>query len=211
MRKLYNVRIVDDEKWMRKGIINAIQWEKLGLRLVAEASRAKEALEQALREKPHIILMDMRMPGMSGIELMKQIKDDLPSTKVMIISGYSDFEYTREAIIHNVYRYILKPIEKEELNKVMTDVIKELGTHTAQDHMIKPMLFGFENGFTDQNFQAPSPYFKVCTMYLDQSRLSSGRAQSRGIVEEKIDQYCRAYQTNMMHDKNKNNEIVVII
>jgi two-component system, response regulator YesN len=127
---MYKVLVVDDELYVRKGIINAIQWDLNKLDFVGEAENGDEAIQLAERTKPDIVITDMKMPGLGGIGLIKELKELLPATKIIVISAYSDFDYTREAIINKVFDYVLKPIKKEELNKVICSCINEIeSTH----------------------------------------------------------------------------------
>jgi len=116
---MYRVLVVDDEPYVRKGITNAIKWKNLGLELVGEAEDGMEALDLIPQLNPDIVVTDMRMPDMDGIGLLKEINAKFQNIKVVVISAYSDFEYTREAIKNNVFDYVLKPIKKDELNNVL--------------------------------------------------------------------------------------------
>lgn len=121
--------VADDEKWVRAAIINSIPFEELGMSLACEAADGLEALELCLQHKPDILLTDIRMPGLTGIELAEELKGPCPDTRVVIISGYSDFEYAKTAIKYGVSDYLLKPVDEAELKqvllKVKEDVLKE--------------------------------------------------------------------------------------
>ena len=123
MRK---VVIVDDEKWVRIGLIRAIPWESLCLELAGEAANGREGIELAMRERPDILFLDMRMPGMDGREMIGILQRELPRTVTIVVSGYSDFEYMKEAIRHRAFEYLLKPVKKEELASVLQRALEEL-------------------------------------------------------------------------------------
>jgi len=123
MRK---VVIVDDEKWVRIGLIGSIPWQSLGLELAGEAANGREGIELAMRVKPDILFLDMRMPGVDGREMIGIIKRELPRTVTIVVSGYSDFEYMKEAIRHRAFEYLLKPVKKEELASVLQRALEEL-------------------------------------------------------------------------------------
>lgn len=118
----YKVMVVDDEDEIRLGIIKKINWEALGFKIVGDAENGKDALEKAERFHPDIVLTDIKMPYMDGLELVEHLAKVMPSTRVVIFSGADDFEYAHKAIKLNVMEYILKPINSIEL----TDVLKRL-------------------------------------------------------------------------------------
>jgi len=118
--------IVDDERWVRQGLIQLIPWERFGLELSGEAADGVEGYEEALRVKPDILFLDMRMPGLDGRQLLGMLSRDLPDTITIVVSGYSDFEYTREAIRNRAFEYLLKPVKKEELQAVLEKAVAEL-------------------------------------------------------------------------------------
>ena len=107
---MVRVFLVEDEMLIREGIKNSIRWEKEG-----EASDGELALPMILKEKPDILITDIRMPFMTGLELSRLVKQELPGTKIVIISGYDDFEYAKEAIKVGVTEYLLKPISSAKL------------------------------------------------------------------------------------------------
>ncbi len=150
---MYKALVVDDEVFIRKGIINAIQWSNLGLELVGEAEDGYEAIEKAEILRPDIVVMDMRMPGMDGIGLIQALKNKIPAIKLIVISAYSDFEYTRWAIINKAFDYLLKPVKKEELNNILEKCIAEINDDkkkseeskiikdTSTEIVVKQLLF----------------------------------------------------------------------
>ncbi len=120
------VMVVDDERWIRRGLIGAIPWEELGLTFAGEAEDGEDAYHMALRLKPELMFLDMRMPGLDGRELLRLLSAELPELITIVVSGYSDFEYTKEAIKHNAFDYLLKPLKKEELYAVLNKALAEL-------------------------------------------------------------------------------------
>lgn len=107
--------IADDEAVIRKGIQTSIDWSSYGVTVVGEAKNGKEALEKSVTLQPDIILTDIRMPIMDGLTFAKQIREILPTAKIIILSGYDDFEYAKQAIRIGVNDYVLKPFGAEEL------------------------------------------------------------------------------------------------
>lgn len=109
--------IVDDEIQIRTGLQEGIPWDTLGFEEVYTAQNGVEALEICNIYKPEIVITDIRIPGMSGLELGRVIKRRYEPVEVIVLSGYSEFEYAREAISIRVFQYLLKPIQINELIK----------------------------------------------------------------------------------------------
>ncbi len=123
---MYKVLIADDEKRICSLIKALIDWERMDLQLVGTASNGREALEIIREKSPDIIITDVRMPEMDGIELMRTLHEEGLTSRVIVISGYAEFEYAHAAIQYGVHNYLLKPIQKDELNTAMEKIIKEL-------------------------------------------------------------------------------------
>ncbi len=119
---LYKILLVDDEEEIRKGIIKKIKWEELGFCVIGEAENGVEALDIIDKTVPDIVFTDIRMPFMDGIKLAENIKYRFPTTKVIILSGFDDFEYAQVAIKLGVMRYILKPINSIEMNEILKEL-----------------------------------------------------------------------------------------
>jgi len=111
---------------MREGIIKKINWDKLNCELAAEAMDGIEALQLLEPARPHIMLTDIRMPEMDGLQLVQSAKQRFLDLVCIIISGHSDFEYAREAMKYGVNDYILKPVDAEELNRVLAERLEKL-------------------------------------------------------------------------------------
>lgn len=117
--KLY---IADDEIDVREGIKYILDWESLNVDFCGEGKNGQEALEQILNLKPDLVLLDIRMPKLSGIEVVKQARESGFEGKFIILSGYSDFSYAQEAMRYGVNYYLTKPIDEEELEKAVLEV-----------------------------------------------------------------------------------------
>ena len=116
---MWKVMIVDDEKLICRLVKALVKWDELGMESVATADNALEALELLEEVRPDILITDIRMPGMDGLELIREVKKHCPEIEIIIISGYAHFEYAKNAIALGVGNYILKPINQEELNKTL--------------------------------------------------------------------------------------------
>lgn len=123
---LYSIILVDDEEEVRKSIIKKIDWESAGFKVVGDAENGEDALEKIEVLEPDVVLTDIRMPYMDGLTLAEKIRQRYPSTKVVIFSGYDDFEYAQKAIKLNVTEYILKPVNVEELTSILKKIKSNL-------------------------------------------------------------------------------------
>lgn len=135
---MYRILIVDDEPVVRKKIKSSVNWNELGLEMVAEASDGMEALSQIMENEPDIILLDISMPGMDGLEFAAIVKKKFPQVRIVIITGCDDFEYAREALRLGVDNYILKPTTKEDIRKIVLNQISQI--EQARKECAKPAL-----------------------------------------------------------------------
>lgn len=117
--ELYKILIVDDEEEIRLGVIKKFDWESYGFKVVGDAANGIEAWEKANILQPDIVMTDIRMPFMDGLELGGKIQEVMPVTKIIIFSGCDDFEYAQKAIRINVFEYVLKPINSEDLIEIL--------------------------------------------------------------------------------------------
>lgn len=122
----YRVLLVDDEEEIRSGISRKIHWSQLGFALVGEAANGEEALELCDQLHPDVVLTDIKMPFMDGLELCRRLRQSLPGAKLVVFSGFDDFEYARRAVSMGVSEYILKPINAQELSQVLTRLREQL-------------------------------------------------------------------------------------
>ena len=109
------VFLVEDEIIMREGIRNNIDWKKEGFEFVGEASDGELAYPLIQDSKPDILITDIRMPFMDGLELSRRVKQEMPDIKIIVLSGYDEFEYAREGIRIGITEYLLKPIDGNKL------------------------------------------------------------------------------------------------
>ena len=116
---MLKVFLVEDEIIVRQGLRDNMPWNHFGYEFVGEASDGEMALSMIERVRPDVLLTDIKMPFMDGLMLSKMVHQKYPDMKIIILSGHDDFEYAQEAINVGVDQYILKPITKVKLQKVV--------------------------------------------------------------------------------------------
>lgn len=129
---MYKVMIVDDEWLVQEGLKVSLESNFPNIEIVGMASSGREAIEMSAQKQPDIILMDIKMPGINGIEAIENIKRRLQYTKFVIISAYEQFDFAKQAVELGVSHYILKPINQEKLIEVMQRILFELKNEKAQ-------------------------------------------------------------------------------
>lgn len=140
----YRVLLVDDEEDIRVGISRKMDWAALGFTLVGEAENGREALELAEQLKPDVLLTDIKMPFMDGLELCRILTQRLPAAKFVVFSGFDDFEYAKQAIQANVSEYILKPINAHELSNVLKKLKVKLDAQRAESQDMEALRRRYE-------------------------------------------------------------------
>lgn len=117
--------IADDERMIRESISNIIDWNSLGIELIGSCGDGIEAYNMILDESPDIVLTDIRMPGISGLELVERISQTDMDIQFILLSGFGEFEYAKQAMKYRVHHYLLKPSNEEQIIESIRDVIKE--------------------------------------------------------------------------------------
>jgi two-component system response regulator YesN len=123
---------VDDDHLVRDGLKNSVNWSALGYDSLFFAQNGKDALEKYEKHKPDLIITDIRMPIMDGIELCEKVRQISNKTKIIIISGYSEFEYAQKAILYDVFSYLLKPLETDVIHETLSKARRALDIQVEQ-------------------------------------------------------------------------------
>lgn len=118
--------IVDDEKMIRIGIQKVIRWEEIGIEQVFTAASGKEAYEIVEEEKPEIMVTDINMAEMSGLDLIELVKSIVPEMRIIVLTGYDRFEYARQCLRLSVQEFLLKPIDEEVLTQTLKKQVQYL-------------------------------------------------------------------------------------
>ncbi|MCI8338485.1 MAG: response regulator [Lachnospiraceae bacterium] len=119
---MHTVFIADDELIIRQGLQCVIEWNDLGFEIAGEAANGEEALKFILSQQPDVAMLDIRMPGLNGLEVAKRARDKGYQGYIIILSGFSEFRYAQEAIRHGVKYYLTKPIDENELTQAITEI-----------------------------------------------------------------------------------------
>jgi two-component system response regulator YesN len=129
---LYRLMLVDDEPEIRDGLLEIIDWAKEGFTVVGVAENGLEALQVAENVTPDLVVTDIRMPFLDGLEMARRMRVMLPTVQFIVLSGFDEFEYARQAVQIQIKDYILKPISAEEFVTVLRRVKKHLDEDFAQ-------------------------------------------------------------------------------
>ena len=154
---MFTVLIADDEAIIREGLKCIIDWEDLGFHIIGETANGTETLSFLLEKNPDLVMLDIRMPQMLGLEVIKIAREKGFTGKVIILSGYSDFKYAQEAIRYGIENYLTKPIDEDELEETLLQMKEELNLETkkaesfttyrerAMDSILYEILLGTQN------------------------------------------------------------------
>jgi two-component system response regulator YesN len=169
---MHSVLIVDDEPWVAYGMKALIDWESLGFAVIGEAHNGIQALQSIAEKKPDVVISDIRMPGLNGIELLENIAHQGLPTKVILVSGYAEFEYAQQAIRLGAFDYLLKQVDKQKLTdtllRLRTVLFEKQQPFRELDLMLEDLFDLFEpesnikiaNFLTHKGMEAEYPHFR---------------------------------------------------
>ncbi len=130
---MYKVLIVDDEPVIAEGLKKIVDWEKYNCVVVGTASSGKEGLTMVEKCQPDILFTDIRMPGMDGLTMLAALRSEYKNLQVIILTGYRDFDYAREALNLGVFRYLVKPSKMKELDEAMESLSERLSALSTDE------------------------------------------------------------------------------
>lgn len=142
---MYSIIVADDEEDVRRGIIERISWEEYGFQIAGEAENGKEALELCEKEMPDVLITDINMPYINGLELLESLSTRYPKPIVIFLTAYDEFEYAQKAVRLNAAEYILKPITSEELVSMLKKLRTSMDEATTQREDFNFLRREFEN------------------------------------------------------------------
>lgn len=133
---MYKVLLVDDERIILDGISNTIDWGSHGTQLIGTARNGIDAYNIIVQEKPHIVISDIKMPGMSGLELISRVHEEHLPVRFILLSGFGEFEYAKKAMHFGIKHYLLKPCNENSIIEALTGEIKEIKKEEEHERMI---------------------------------------------------------------------------
>jgi len=136
------ILIVDDEKYEAVLMEKCVDWQHYGFEIAGSAQSAREALALFTKTEPDIVLCDINMPVINGLELSRRMKEQRPDTHIIIVTGYREFAYAQQAVEIGIEKYLLKPVQAEELlktaEKIQREIVGLAGTGTAGENAERP-------------------------------------------------------------------------
>ncbi|WP_078544586.1 response regulator transcription factor [Litchfieldia alkalitelluris] len=133
---MYRVLLVDDERIILEGISRIINWNELGTNLIGTARNGLEAYDFITREEPDIVICDIQMPGMNGLELVELVSKEKPFIKFIILSGFNDFNYAKQAMEYGVKHYLLKPCNEKNIADALLKLIADLNRDAKREQFL---------------------------------------------------------------------------
>ena len=143
---MYRVLLADDEHWALLALRSLIDWESCGFTIIGEEESGERALLTLEQEQPELVISDIRMPGMDGLALLRLLREKKAETEVLFVSGYTDFEYAREALRYGCHGYLVKPVEEKELTEYLSKIRTVLNRKREQREKE-----GEKEGFQSEN------------------------------------------------------------
>ena len=142
---MLKIFLVEDEMIMREGIKKNIDWEKENFSFVGDAADGELAYPLIIQKKPDILITDIKMPFMDGLELSRLVKAELPDIKIIVLSGYDEFDYAKEAIDIGIAEYLLKPVTSakllETLHRVQKTILEQREKEAVKNGVDEEMKF----------------------------------------------------------------------
>jgi len=197
---MYTVVVADDEEELRRAIVRRIDWESIGFQVVGEAENGIEALELVEKTEPDLLLTDIKMPFISGIELARQVREVRPATQIAFISGFDEFSYAQQAIQYNIISYMLKPISMADLTKELTVIkgkIDNLFQEFSDKQQIRIDKFGFLMPLLMDGYQAED-------MEEGEERLKTAAVEC-GVFKDRNNDFRYAIMVTFIKDKKGKN------
>jgi len=139
---MYKVMLVDDEKIILDGISQLVDWSSLGTELVGTARNGVEAFERIQTLQPDIMISDIKMPGMDGLELAAAVYDAYPAIRFIFLSGFGEFEYASRAMQYGVNHYLLKPTNENKIAEALSEIVDKLRMEESREQFVSNMKQG---------------------------------------------------------------------
>ena len=137
---MYKVLLVDDEYMITEGLKRLIPFDKWGMEVVATANHADDALDYVREHPVDIVISDVNMPDKTGLEMIGEVKELLPNAYYILLSGYQEFDYVKKAMNLNVVDYLVKPVDKVELERLLEKIASQLGEQSHEPEILSQQL-----------------------------------------------------------------------
>ena len=172
---MYSLAIIDDNSIVLESIEKSVNWTALNCAVCGTAGNGKDGFDMIKAKRPDIVIIDIMMPGMTGLEVIKMLKESLPNTRFIVITGYNNIEYTRRSIRLGIFDYIVKPVSNDELLSVVRDAIDDIENRKIK---LSPENEQDENTLDDEisEIKNRAPDFSAFTrevlIYIDENILN---------------------------------------
>ncbi|GHH97883.1 response regulator transcription factor [Neobacillus kokaensis] len=203
---MYKVLLVDDESLITMGLQALLDWEDYGFEIVATAESGEEALHY-LKENPiDLLITDLLMGEMTGLELIKETKEVQPKVKSIVLTGYQEFEFIKQGLLLGIENYLVKPVDEDELITTIKNVAQKLNAMMGEDQVQEPStlkdntLWRFLNGEIDKNdclerlslynVQFDKPFFNVSILSFENSHNAEITKEIRNYIEDHYSAAC---------------------
>lgn len=157
--------VADDERILREAVCYLIDWKSIGIELAASCKNGREAYEEACRTKPDIILTDIKMPGLSGLDLVEKLSEPGRVLEFILLTGYADFEYAHRALSHRVHHYLLKPCNEQQIIEAVQQAAQSIYTRRQLQQM-EPTCAGVARPEYSETVQKVVDYLESTTATL---------------------------------------------
>lgn len=203
MTKAYEVLIVDDEEIVCRGLAQFVKWEEHGFRVAGAVYSVDEALNFLERHPVDVVFLDIRMPKKTGLDMLKVMHSEYPETKAVILSGFSEFSYAREAVRYGAADYLTKPVNLKEveglLDRLREEFVKRRQDNAVRSSRVEGLLLSAARGYgevkaEDYGIAVPEQWYGLAVRLLDRelSEQEIGekkawfRQMAEGVVPEAI-------------------------
>ncbi|ETI90933.1 MAG: response regulator [Clostridium butyricum] len=223
MNDFCKILIIDDEFIMRQGIKYMTDWEKEGFKIIGQASNGQEAIDMIKKEKPHIIISDIVMPQIDGIELSKYIQNNYPDISIIILSSYSDFEYVKSSFQNGAIDYLLKPtLELDSLLKSLRKAAGKIKNFTLSSNktqhtetVLKRLILGFNSDIDFNELNNLFTYDKFCLFGINAKNLFKSYEDRNNFINQLASELDSFFSSNLSKTIYKTvtleNEIVLCL
>ncbi|WP_160686783.1 response regulator [Clostridium sp. C2-6-12] len=226
MNEYCKILVVDDEFIMRQGISHMIDWEQEGFQIIGQASNGQEALEMIKETVPDIIISDVVMPQVNGIELAKFIQTNYPQIKIIFLSSYSDFEYVKSSFQNGAVDYILKPsLNPAEMLKTLKKISNQnkiveaeaVDNNLNTNNMLNRLILGFDANIDYEHLNSLFTQPSFCLFGLNAKKIYDNYDKRSEIIKLTINEINAEFsvsennQNYVMQMANIENEILVAV